>query len=68
MAISKTGHNEYKQDRLDELGEEDFVPTSRNNALQMSLLSGPKSIRVSASLSYDYKTVIDGSIVTSEDN
>ena len=68
VAISKTGHNEYKQDRLDELGEEDFVPTSRNNALQMSLLSGPKSIRVSASLSYDYKTVIDGSIVTSEDN
>lgn len=68
LAISKTGRDLNKQNDLDDAGEEDVVPTSRNNALQMSLLSGPKSIRVSASLSYDYKTVIDGSVVPQEDN
>ena len=66
--VSKTGRNGYTQRALDNEGEEDSVPTSRNNALQMSLLSGPKSIRVSASLSYDYKTVIDGSVVPQEYN
>ncbi|MEP6343718.1 MAG: SIMPL domain-containing protein [Maricaulaceae bacterium] len=66
--VSKSGHDGDKQYDLDDEGEEDVVPTSQNNALQMSLLSGPKSIRVSASLSYDYKTVIDGSVVPQEDN
>lgn len=68
LAVSKTGRNEYTQRALDNEGEEGAVPTSQNNALQMSLLSGPKSIRVSASLSYDYKTVIDGSTVPQDDN
>ena len=59
--------NEDLQDDIDEAGEEDSVPTTTNNALQMSLLSGPKAIRVSALLAYDYKTVIDGSILPEED-
>ena len=63
----KGGRDERKQDQVDEAGEEDTVPTSTNNALQMSLLSGPKAIRVSALLAYDYKTVIDGSILPEED-
>ena len=35
----------------------------QSNALQMSLLSGPQTISVTASLSYDYKTPIDGTHV-----
>ncbi len=34
-----------------------------SNALQMSLLSGPQTISVSATISYNYKTPIDGTIV-----
>ena len=50
------------------IATEDTIPTTQNNALQMSLFSGPKTIRVSAHLSYDYKTVIDGSVVPEDDN
>lgn len=38
----------------------------QSNALQMSLLSGPQTISVTASLSYDYKTPIDGTRVQEE--
>lgn len=36
-------------------------PTS--NALSISLLSGPQTIRVSATLSYDYETLLNGKII-----
>lgn len=41
--------------------------TSQSNALQMSLLSGPQTVSVTAYLSYDYKTPIDGTIVPDEE-
>lgn len=41
--------------------------TPQSNALQMSLLSGPQTVSVTAYLSYDYKTPIDGTIVPAEE-
>ena len=37
------------------------------NALAMTLMSGPQVIRVSARLSFDYATPLDGMILTDED-
>ena len=65
---STRGRSTRKQNAVDNASEEDTIPTTQNNALQMSLFSGPKTIRVSAHLSYDYKTVIDGSVVPEDDN
>ena len=68
LVTSRGGRNPNKQADVDNASEEDTIPTTQNNALQMSLFSGPKTIRVSAHLSYDYKTVIDGSVVPEDDN
>lgn len=59
----QNGRSEYKQDDIDAEGQEAQIPVTSNNALQMSLNSGPQTIRVSALLAYDYKTVIDGSLL-----
>ena len=64
---STRGRSTRKQNAVDNASEEDTIPTTQNNALQMSLFSGPKTIRVSAHLFYDYKTVIDGSVVPEDD-
>ncbi len=61
------GRDLDKQFAVDDESDEDLIPTSSNNALQMSLHSGPQTIRVSAILAYDYKTVIDGSLVPNDD-
>jgi len=68
IAKTKNGRDEAKQYAVDATSKEDMIPRSSNNALQMSLLSGPQIIRVSAQLSYNYKTIIDGSLVPVDDN
>lgn len=55
------------QSQVDAVSVENFNPVSSNNALNLSLLSGPQTITVSAVLQYDYKTVIDGTVVVEED-
>jgi uncharacterized protein YggE len=59
--------NEIFQDLVNEGSQESSGPSSSNNALNMTLLSGPQTITVTAALRYDYKTVIDGSIVAKDE-
>ena len=42
------------------------APTT--NALSMSLLSGPKTISVTANLSYDYETPLNGKIIIKDES
>lgn len=59
--------SEILRDVVDEGSQETSGPSSSNNALNMTLLSGPQTITVTAALQYDYKTVIDGSILPKDE-
>ncbi len=59
--------SEVLRDVVDEGSMETSGPSSSNNALNMTLLSGPQTITVTAALQYDYKTVIDGSILPKDE-
>jgi uncharacterized protein YggE len=58
---------EIFQELVDDGSQESSGPSSSNNALNMTLLSGPQTITVTAALRYDYKTVIDGAIVPNDE-
>jgi uncharacterized protein YggE len=58
---------ERYQELVNTESQETFTSASTSNALNLSLLSGPQTITVSAILRYDYKTVIDGSLVPEKD-
>ena len=58
---------EFKAVELPKGQSETLKNAPTTNALSMSLLSGPKTISVTANLSYDYETPLNGKIIIKDE-